>query len=355
MKWPTHGSNPHYLYNAMNIPQPESFIDLSANINPLGSPPRLKEKWSSFFEKISDYPDPDSNSLKETIARRENVSKESILIGNGGAELITLVGRMLAGKNVLIVQPTFSEYEQACIANNCRVLYHQIDEDWNLNLPTLLEKLPEVEAVFLCNPNNPLGLCFPFETVQKLANACKANSSYLIVDEAFYDFWEDYQSLIPILKDYNNVILLRSMTKMFAIPGLRLGYALADENIIARLSRFQPHWSVNVVAKLAGEECLKDTTFVQETNNYIKKERQKLFSFFQTEGYRVSPSETNFYVLQDPKIEDQYPLFEYLLCRGVVPRHTMNFPGLEGKWLRFAIKSESENEQLMDFLRDWKS
>lgn len=354
MKWPTHGSNPHYLFRALNIPQPERLIDLSANINPLGPPPNLKEKWSSFFGKISDYPDPYANSLKERIALKENISKKSILIGNGGAEMITLVGRLLAGKNILIIQPTFSEYEQACRANDCHVTYHQIDKNWGLNLPELVEKLPKVDALFLCNPNNPLGLCFPFDTVSQLAKACNDNGCYLVIDEAFYDFWEDYQSLIPILKENKHVIILRSMTKMFAIPGLRLGYALADESIIHLLSKTQPHWSVNVVALLAGEECLKDTTFIQETNDYIRKERQKLFSFFQSEGYAVSPSETNFYVLQDPNIDAQFPLFTYLLHHGVVPRHTMNFPGLEGKWLRFAIKSENENGCLMDLLKGWK-
>lgn len=354
MKWPTHGSNPHYLYRALNIPQPDRLIDLSANINPLGPPSSLKEKWSSFFEKIHDYPDPHASTLKERIALKDNVKEESILIGNGGAEMITLVGRMLAGKNILIVQPTFSEYEQACQNNDCRVTYHQIDKNWGLNLPALVEKLSKVDAVVLCNPNNPLGLCFPFDTVLQLAQACKENHCYLVIDEAFHDFWEDYQSLIPILRENKHVIILRSMTKMFAIPGLRLGYALADEGIIQLLSRIQPHWSVNTIAMLAGEECLKDKAFVKRTNDYIRIERQKLFSFFQSEGYTVSPSETNFYVLQDPNTVDQFPLFTYLLHHGVVPRHTMNFPGLEGKWLRFAIKSESENARLMDLLKGWR-
>lgn len=354
MKWPSHGSNPHYIYESLSIPQPEQFIDLSANINPLGPPPRLRERWLGFFEKISEYPDPQASALKEMIALKENVCEESVLIGNGGAELITLIGRMLAGKNVLIIQPTFSEYEKACTANECRVVYHQIDDDWTLNMPSLLEKLDGIDAVFLCNPNNPLGICFPYETVLRLAIACKRRGIYLVVDEAFHDFWRRYQSLTPIVKEHHNVILLRSMTKMFAIPGLRLGYVLANSSIIQLLASAQPHWSVNVVAMLAGEECLQETSFIEQTIDYIDKERERLFSFFNHEEFIVSPTETNFYVLRDPNLEDQYPLFEFLLRHGVVPRHTMNFPGLEGKWLRFAIKSTRENTRLMELLKEWR-
>lgn len=338
----------------MNIPQPEKIIDLSANINPLGPPPILKEKWSSYFEKIVDYPDPNGNRLKELISSKENLPKESILLGNGGAELITLVGRLFSGKSVLIVQPTFSEYEKACRANGCHVVYHQFNESWELDMEALIEKLDKVDAVFLCNPNNPTGVCFSYESTRRIAEACNQKGVYLVIDEAFYDFPKNYQSLTPILNDFPTVIILRSMTKMFTIPGLRLGYLLASESIVKILSSFQPHWSVNALAMLVGEECLKDELFINQTIDYIGTEREKLFEFFTQEEFSFSPSETNFYILRDPQLDDQFPLFKFLLQHGVVPRHTMNFPGLEGKWLRFAIKSKSENDRLLELLKEWK-
>lgn len=354
MKWPSHGSNPQFIYEAMNIPKPESLIDLSANINPLGPPRVLKEKWLDFYRRIEEYPDPYATSLRETIAGKEGLPKEGVLVGNGGAELITLLGRFLAGENVLIIQPTFSEYEKACVANGCSVEYHHLDENWDLKLDSLTDMLSNTDAVFLCNPNNPTGVSFSYDIVLQLAEACRKNDSYLIVDEAFYDFLSDYEPLTSILRDYHNVILLRSMTKMFAIPGLRLGYLLANESVIQKLSSFKPHWSVNVIAMLAGEECVKDEEFIRQTITYIEQERQRLFLFFRKEGFEVSPSETNFYLLRDPSITDQLPLFEYLLRHGVVPRHTMNFPGLEGKWMRFAIKSIAENDRLLEVLKDWR-
>lgn len=355
MNWPSHGSNPRYIYEAMKLPIPDELIDLSANINPLGPPSVLKERWANYFERIGDYPDPNVNSLREVISEKEKVPKEVILIGNGGAELISLLGRMLARKNVLIIQPTFSEYEQACLANDCQIFYHQLDESWDLNIEALVKKLKKIDAVFLCNPNNPTGLCFPYETVLHLVEACKKRGITLVIDEAFHDFWKNYQSLTPILQDFSNVVLLRSLTKMYAIPGLRLGYLLADKTVIKELSKFQPHWSVNTLAMLAGEECLKDEKHIKQTIDYMEIERERLFAFFMSQGFEVTPSEINFYLLRDPSCESQLALFEFLLGKGIVPRHTMNFPGLEGKWLRFAIKSSMENDRLLQVLKKWRS
>lgn len=354
MNWPAHGSNPQYIYEAMNLPKPNTWIDLSANINPLGPPKSILEKWLHFYESIGEYPDPFANALKEQIAQQAGVAKESILVGNGGAELIMLLGRMIAQKNVLIVQPTFSEYEKACQANGCHVFYHYLDEKWSLNLQGLIEKLDGVAAVFLCNPNNPTGVCFSLAEIQFLAEACTRKGIYLIIDEAFYDFWKDYEPLTPLQRTCENIILIRSMTKMYAIPGLRLGYLIASEEVVGQIAQYQPHWSVNVLAMLAGQECLKDEEFINQTIDYIEKERAKLSLFFTQEGFEMSPSKVNFYLLRDPELESQLPLFEFLLRHGIVPRHTMNFPGLGGEWLRFAIKSKTENDQLLQVLEEWR-
>ncbi len=330
---------------------PEKRMDLSANINPLGPPKALRDNWMNFFTDIGEYPDPEATSLKKRIASKEKIEEEMVMVGNGGAELISLLGRFFAGKRVLIIQPTFSEYEKACRANGCDIVYEFLDESWQLNL----ERLPlhEVEAMFLCNPNNPTGICFSYEQMLALAKLCKERNAYLVIDEAFFDFWESYQSLVPIMENFSNVLLLRSMTKMFAIPSLRLGYLLANEKVTRKLKSYQSHWSVNGIAIRAGEICLQEESFIEQTHHYIKKERERLFSFLKEEGFEISPSETNFYLLRWPHIESQLPLFHYLLEQGIVPRHTMNFPGLEGRWLRFAIKREEENDQLCKALKEW--
>ena len=131
---------------------------------------------------------------------------------------------------------------------------------------------------------------------------------------------------------------------MFAIPGLRLGYVIANRENIAKLSDYQPHWSVNSVALKIGELCIEEEKYIENTVQFITSERKALVIFYEKNGFEVSPSKVNFYLLRDLQFVDQYPLFQLLLQKGIVPRHTFNFPGLEGRWLRFAIRTSAENE-----------
>ena len=133
-----------------------------------------------------------------------------------------------------------------------------MEEGWKIDLDALKEKLSQVDAVFLCNPSNPTGLYYSQEVIVPILIQCERQNCALIVDEAFHDFVMDYEPLAPLLQDYKNLILLRSLTKMFAIPGLRLGYVMANSEIIAKLASYQPHWSVNSVALAIGNLCLEE-------------------------------------------------------------------------------------------------
>ncbi len=338
----------------MGLALPKQYIDFSANINPLGPPPALKEKWLDFFQEINVYPDPFATQLKNMIAKSEQTPSESILIGNGGAELITLLARMLSGKKVVIVEPTFSEYEKACRANKCEIHYHQLVEpNFELNLVDLRTSLMDADAIFLCNPNNPTGIHYPTSTIISIIEECEKRNCQVILDEAFFDFLIEYDSLVPYINKFSNLIIIRSLTKMFSIPGIRLGYLIAQPAIVSELSTLQSHWSTNTIALLAGELCLQNESFITESQDFIFNERKRLFAFFKQEEFVVTSSNVNFYLLQDPLLKDQLPLFEFLLHQGIIPRHTFNFPGLEGRWLRFAIKGSEENNHLMEVLAKW--
>jgi threonine-phosphate decarboxylase len=353
LKWPSHGANPHYLFEAMNLPVPNEKLDFSANINPLGPPPVLKENWVRLLESVMEYPDPNGTILKNKIAQREALHESQILLGNGGAEIISLIGRMLAGKRAVIVQPAFSEYEEACRVSGCQVQYHQLDEGWEWRDDDLNAKLKGADALFLCNPNNPTGVYYSRSTILYLLEECRRNQCLLIVDEAFYDFLGKYETITHYIKEYPNLLIIRSMTKMFAIPGLRLGYLLADPAVISKISAFQPHWSMNAIALKTGEWCLDSESYIKETRALIEQERMRLFHFYQKHGLLVSRSRVNFYLLNDPSLDDQHSFLQYLLHRGMIPRHTVNFPGLEGKWLRFAIKGPEANDKLMGEVEKW--
>lgn len=335
---------------------PKERIDFSANINPLGPPEILKEKWGELFTAISDYPDPKGCKLKKSLAEKEHLKEEQILIGNGGAELISLIGRMLSGKRVLIVQPAFSEYEEACRINGCSIHYHQLNPDkWELRLEEIAEKLLDIDAIFLCNPCNPTGMYYSKKLLTELLKECQKQNCLLIVDEAFYDFLSEYESITSYINEYSNLLIIRSMTKMFAIPGLRLGYLMANEQMVEELASLQPQWSMNALALQAGEWCIVSEVYVEETRRLIDQERERLFQFYQQREFLFSPSRVNFYLLKDPALHDQLPFFEFLLLKGIIPRHTMNFPGLEGGWLRFAIKGQEYNDVLMGAIEEWQN
>lgn len=354
MTWPLHGSNPHYLYEAAGLEKPDHVLDFSANINPFGPPVSIQDNWSNFFQGIWQYPDPQTASLKGKLAKREGVLEEEILIGNGGAEIISLIGRLLAGKRVMIVEPAFSEYEKACRINGCDISYFQLTEGWEIDLDLLKSKVSQMDALFICNPNNPTGLYYPPEMILPILIECEKQNCLLIVDEAFHDFVMEYEPLAPWIKKYQHLILLRSLTKMFAIPGLRLGYAIASRENITKLANYQSHWSVNSVALRVGELCVAEEQYIEDTVQFICSEREKLVLFYEKNAFEVSSSKVNFYLLRDSQFVDQYPLFQFLLQKGIVPRHTFNFPGLEGRWLRFAIRGKEENKRLMEAMQEWR-
>lgn len=358
MKWPTHGANPHYLYKGLQIPIPEKYIDFSMNVNPFGMPDCIRENWSKWLSVVSDYPDPQKQSITKKIAKKNSVPIDCLLVGNGGAELISIVGKMFHQKRVVIVQPAFSEYEIACRVNECKVFNHHLQEgDWQLSPEQLIHFLDDVgaEALFLCTPNNPTGVVYREEDVLKIVRACHQRQITVVIDEAFYDFYSMQQSYIKYLHHYPNLIILRSLTKMYAIAGLRLGYAIAHPEVMKVISSYQPHWSVNGVALQAGEICLDEFEYVETTVRFICKERARLFCFLKENQFAVSASQVNFYLLRDVLRVDQLPLFRFLLKKGIVPRHTANFPGLDGRWLRFAIKQPDENDSLMEALIEWRT
>ncbi|WP_100403474.1 threonine-phosphate decarboxylase CobD [Bacillus sp. FJAT-42315] len=349
MNLPAHGANPAHLYEKMNVASPAKIIDFSVNTNPYGPPPSLKEKWSEWFSAVSDYPDPEGRSLTQLLASQNGVKTGQVLLGNGAAEVIQFLGQLLQGERVVIGQPAFSEYETACRVYQCDVDFVAMDE----GVERIVEVAKEASALFICTPNNPTGLVFQPDDLLYILDQLKESSCLVIVDEAFYDFAGDF-TYATYLANYPQLVILRSLTKMYAIAGLRIGYALASETIIERLARFRPQWNVNALALLAAETALQDASFVETSRQLIEEERKQMFEFLDKEGFDFTRSVVNFYLLRDPRLLDQRPLLEFLLKKGLVLRHTYNYPTLNGRWLRVAVKTKEENDQLKEALLAWK-
>ncbi|AIF42858.1 threonine-phosphate decarboxylase CobD [Virgibacillus sp. SK37] len=355
MHLPAHGANTQHVYEALGMEAPDTVIDFSVNTNPLGTPASVQDCWQDWLPAVYDYPDPHFTELKQQIATKEKVEPASLLPGNGAAELITLIARFLQGKNVLIVQPAFSEYETACRAEDCHISYFQLEAPaFTVDKEALHKKLQAADAVFFCNPNNPTGIAFDQSIMNWLIETCVEVKTLLILDEAFYDFAHPPVTSIQKASNSPYLLVLRSLTKMYHIAGLRLGYLVGEPGLVEQIGKRQSHWALNGIALKAGVACLQEVEHVKDTTNFIANERDRVFRFLQRSDYIHSASGVNFYLLKDPAMASQENLYHFLLEEGLVLRHTYNFPGLEGEWLRAAVKKEAENNQLMEALVKWK-
>lgn len=352
MKWPSHGANPHYLTDELQLPQVTH--DFSVNVNPQGPPSWLQEKWGDYFEQMKNYPDPDAVELRHAIAQQESIPANQILVGNGASELLTLIGREFARKRVVIVEPTFSEYRTITDRNACLVesVFLSESDGWDLPVEKIISKLAGVDLVIVCNPNNPTGVVYKQSKLLALLNVLEEKSITLVIDEAFYDFAHDEPSLMQQVNRTSHLIILRSLTKMYALPGLRIGYLAGSEAMVQNLALHQPTWSVNTLAQLIVPSCIQDHNHRLQTRNLIQTERDRIFPMLRDLSFTVSKSDVNYYLLGGfPSLSDT--LLPFLLENRVAIRHTHNFPGLNGDFVRLAIRTQKENDYLLELLGRW--
>ncbi|MGQ4880431.1 threonine-phosphate decarboxylase CobD [Billgrantia sp. LNSP4103-1] len=356
--WPSHGGRPEQVLPRFGLAADGQVIDFSANLNPLGPPAWLPERLAAGLADIDAYPDPDYTAARAAIARAEGLAPGQVRLTNGGAEAIYLTAALMAQRaerQAVIVQPTFGEYARACRHYGIAVRHLALaTDDFQLDESQALHAMRDVDAVFLCRPNNPTGTLVERALIERMLAAGKRCDTTLVVDEAFIDFVTPDERLTPLLKRYDNLLLLRSMTKLHAIPGLRLGYLLGDEATIARIAGLQLPWSVNAPAAALVEPLLADRDHLQRTLAWLDAERPRLQRELEVLGLRVMPSRANFLLLQDAGSRPMSALLEHLARCGILVRHTHNFVGLDGAWLRVAVRSREENERLLAAISRWR-
>lgn len=332
-------------------------LDFSVNVNPFPPLKEIESTWGNLYEEILHYPDPTCSDFIDIAAGKDGVRKEQILPGNGAAELIFLIAQAYRGSKVLIVEPAFSEYRDACNANGCKVDSYLTKKEnaWKLDVEELKAHLIGMKLCFLCHPSNPTGTSYTVDELKAIIDLTATYDVTLVIDEAFLHFMEEPISAIPFLNQYSHLILLRSLTKMFHLPGARIGYALASEERINRLKALQPPWSVNGVAQRLGSICLiNGEMYIKQTASDISLERKRIFPILNSFGFEVSPSSVNFYLLQRKESrEDHIPLLQFLFSNGIIVRHTENFRGIDGNGLRIAVRSPNENDRLLTVLESW--
>ncbi len=334
-----------------------NIIDFSVNTNPLGLPKGLSDIISKNTDCVLRYPDPFSVRLKRKLSGFHAVGQENIAIGNGSIEFIYLVPRVFKIKKALIITPTFSEYEFAVRANGSIPAFFNASEkgDFKIDCGKLAERLPHHDAFFLCNPNNPTGAILHSDEVLYLSCLSRKHNGLLIVDEAFIEFTEQSKSRAIISDAVKNgsLVILRSLTKFFSMPGLRLGYAMGDKRIIERIVKLQYPWNVNGLAQLVGEKVLADKVYTDRTQLITAKERQHIFKKLgNIKGLKVYPSSANFILckLQNTPIQNSNELARRLLRDNIYIRACGNFRGLNDKFFRVAVRKRADNNRLINIM-----
>ncbi|WP_279384094.1 threonine-phosphate decarboxylase CobD [Lentilactobacillus kisonensis] len=330
-------------------------IDFSANINPLGLSKHLLEILQQSLNQIVYYPNPEYPDLKRAIATHFNVSSHDVMVGNGAVQMIFDTANAVQAKKALVLAPTFGEYERSFTRSGMAVDHYylkaenrfQLDAD---DLISYLEAQVDIDLICLCNPNNPTGSIIQPTDMQRIANYCVDKHKWLIIDEAFMDFVDhDKWSFVNHLTEQLPVIILRSATKFFAIPGLRLGFAVTKNQRLQQALQTQAEpWSVNTLADHFGQHMYEDHEYIDATYQWLNSEKPWLFDELQQlPNLQVFDSFANYYLIKS----DIPNLREKLWHQRMMIRSCVDYYGLNDHYYRVAVRSHSENEQLVAALR----
>lgn len=317
--------------------------DFSANVSPLGTPEEVKKAICQASEQVTSYPDPYCRELKQAVADYEKVSENSLIFGNGAADLIFSFVLALHPKKALIVAPTFSEYQGALRLTKTEVKYLFLREEdgFLLREDDILSACRDCDVVFLCNPNNPTGRSVEKGLLQKLCAQCLLQKTYLFVDECFCsltDFPESL-SLKGEAKKNPYLFLLKAFTKSHGMAGVRLGYGISGNfDLLCRMGMSSSPWNVSTLAQKAGIAAVNCQDFLEENRRIIHTQREFLYEGLQKLGVTVYPSEVNFLLFRQEE-----GFFERMLRQGVLVRSCGNFPGLDSSFYRCAVKKREDN------------
>jgi len=347
-----HGGRPERDFARLSV-SPIPVLDFSVNLNPLGYPDVVRRNWPSLIERIDGYPTLEGDGLTSYFQGRTGLSEDQILGGNGSTELIYLLPRALGFRRVAIVTPSYHDYTRASVLAGAETAGVPLSPDTGFEIPSadrLAQGLQQADALWLGNPNNPTGTFLPRPLLEELAAGHPGK--WIIVDEAFMPFvpeWRDQSLSIPPIAP--NVIVVHSLTKFYALAGLRLGAVTASPEVIQRLRRIKEPWTVNGVADALAPLLLQCRGYDIDTHRIVTRERGRLYrAFHAQEDLTVFPSRANFLLCRWEKGPSLTPLLRRFLAKGICVRDCRNFPGLEGGYFRVAVRPKEENDRLLEQL-----
>ena len=352
-----HGSDLETIESVYGIKK-SNIVSFAANVNPLGISPKLRETLSERIDSIMSYPDRAYTSLRKQIAEYLHSEIEDIIVGNGSTELISLFIQIKHPRKALIVGPTYSEYEREVSLGGGCSLYYRLEEenDFSIDIKSLEKELDsEVELLVICNPNNPTSSAITRSDMRKILDICKKKGIFVMVDETYVEFTEDIQKItcVPLTRYYNNIVILRGISKFFAAPGLRLGYAICGNgDLLKEMNQRKNPWTINSLAAIAGEIMFADNEYISKTRQLISTERDRVCELLRNNSnIKLYTPTANFVLIKILKEGiTSMDLFEAAIKKGYLIRDCSTFPFLDNKFIRFCFMTPEQNQALIDIL-----
>lgn len=324
-------------------------LDFSSSVNPLGAPKEAVRAIESQAGRLAPvYPDPECRDLKKSLSRYLGVDTKQVTVGNGAAEIIYWFAQAFAKKRVVIPAPTFCEYELASEKAGADVTFVALSADFALDADVIIKSARGADAVFMCNPNNPTGL-LATDAVRKVIEEVDPSTTKILLDECFIELVDKPKAstLVGMVREHENLVVLRSLTKSFGMAGLRLGYSVSSPALAEAMQSRKTPWNVNGLAQAAGIAALADGSHVARARALVARERRFLQGRIKKSGLVPLESDANYFLIQLPKDNNSTEFRDRLLKKtGVLVRDCSTFTGMGSRHIRVAVKTHRENVAL---------
>ena len=355
-----HGSDTAAVAAFYHIPEDE-IVCFGANVNPLGLSDTLKADLAAHLDLLSSYPDRNYTALKKAIGTYCQILPEHVIVGNGSTELISLLIQTRKPQKTLVLGPTYSEYgrELDLVGSSVHTYLLKETDQFHLDLDNFCAEIrKEYDLVILCNPNNPTSSALKTSEIQTILDCCRETASFLMIDETYVEFAPDISEItsMSLIRSYDNLMILRGVSKFYAAPGLRLGYgATSNKQFLQDLLLMQNPWSLNSLGAYAGEKMLQDQNYIQKTRELILSERERMCAEpSKIDALTIYPAYANFVLVKINKDGvTSADVFEFLIKRGLMVRDCSSFKELGGEYFRFCIMAPEDNERLVQGVRDF--
>lgn len=354
-----HGSDLEQIETYYGIAK-EDMTGFGANVNPLGISSKVTEELKQHLDVITRYPDREYKDLRNVIAAYCHTDISYVVVGNGSTELISLLISSQMPEKAFMLGPTYSEYGRELKLSGAKTQKYLLKEslDFHLDVNDFLTQMPDdTNLVIICNPNNPTSSALTLGEMRKIVSECAKHDIFVMVDETYAEFAPslDAISSIPLAAEYENLMVLRGVSKFFAAPGLRLGYGItSNQNFLGILKERQIPWSLNSIGALAGELMLTDNDYIRHTRELISSERERMIKEISTWKYaKLYPAYGNFLFLKICRQNlSSFDVFEHLIRKKLMIRDCSSFDGLDGEFIRFCVMNPEDNDRLLYYLKE---